>query len=69
MSSWIKKTRNKTIPRSENFLAPEWYVSMKNSGATLQELFEAVKKFCSKTMPNEKIDDDFVELMISTYEI
>lgn len=65
---WAKKVKNSDVIVAGGFLAPEWYMALKQSQASQKEVFEAVRAYCMETMPHQSIDDDFVELMVATYE-
>jgi len=64
MTAW----KSRVSAQSINLLAPQWYLALKAKGASREQLLEAVKAFCIKTMPHEEIDDVIVGLMIASYE-
>jgi len=63
---WTKKLRPEKLPG--NLLAPDWYMELKRSGATPEDIHRAVHDFCVGAMPHQEVDEAFIQLMIASYE-
>lgn len=64
--SW---TLNVLGNKTGSVLAPEWFTTLKQQGASQQTLREATRQFCLQTLPPDEVDDALIDAMILTYEI